>query len=143
MNLILNAMDAMKATGGRLTVVTRHLTRLDGTRWIQIEVSDTGCGIAPEDLPHIFDPFFTTKHESTEHVGTGLGLSIVHQIIHEHDGTVEARSTVGQGTVFTLALPDKPHPKAQPAPTVSSPGKLMLIPRIPPILNQQTGTDGP
>lgn len=143
MNLILNAMDAMKATGGRLTVVTRHLTRLDGTQWIQIEVSDTGCGIAPEDLPHIFDPFFTTKHESTEHVGTGLGLSIVHQIIHEHDGTVEARSTVGQGTVFTLALPDKPHPKAQPAPTVSSPGKLMLIPRIPQILNEPTGTDGP
>ncbi len=143
MNLILNAMDAMKATGGRLTVVTRHLTRLDGTQWIQIEVSDTGCGIAPDDLPHIFDPFFTTKHESTEHVGTGLGLSIVHQIILEHDGTVEARSTVGQGTVFTLALPDKPHPKAQPAPTVPSPGKLMVFPRIPPILNQPTGTDGP
>lgn len=143
MNLILNAMDAMKATGGRLTVVTRYLTRLDGTQWIQIEVSDTGSGIAPEDLPHIFDPFFTTKHESTEHVGTGLGLSIVHQIIHEHDGTVEARSTVGQGTVFTLALPDKPHPQTQPAPTVPSPGKLMVFPRIPPILNQPTGTDGP
>lgn len=142
MNLILNAMDAMKATGGRLTVVTRHLTRLDKTQWIQIEVADTGCGIAPDDLPHIFDPFFTTKHESTEHVGTGLGLSIVHQIVHEHDGTVEARSTVGQGTVFTLALPDKPHPKAQPPPAPST-GKLVFFPRLPPNLNGQTGTDGP
>ena len=47
MNLILNAMDAMRGSGGRLTVVTRHLTRLDGTQWVQIEVSDTGCGIAP------------------------------------------------------------------------------------------------
>lgn len=119
MNLALNAIDAMGEKGGRLTVTTRHVTRLDGTRWIQIEVSDTGCGIAPEDLPHIFDPFFTTKHESTEHAGTGLGLSIVHQIIQEHAGTVEARSTVGQGTTFILTLPEKTAPDAAPAPASS------------------------
>lgn len=115
MNLILNAIDAMGEKGGRLAVTTRHVTRLDGTRWIQIEISDTGCGIAPADLPHIFDPFFTTKHESTEHVGTGLGLSIVHQIIQEHAGTVEARSTVGQGTTFILTLPEKTAPDTPPA----------------------------
>lgn len=143
MNLILNAMDAMKVQGGRLTVVTRHITRLDDTRWIQIEVSDTGCGIAPEDLPHVFDPFFTTKHESTEHAGTGLGLSIVHQIIQEHGGTVGVQSTVGQGTIFTLILPDKARPNAEPAPPSSFPAKLVYFPRIPPLSQGRTGTDGP
>src|SRR5687767_7602050 len=106
MNLAMNAMDAMSKTGGRLTVTTRRVVGLDKSGWVQIEVADTGCGIAPEDLPHVFDPFFTTKHESTEHVGTGLGLSIVHQIIQEHGGTVQARSTVGKGTSFLVTLPE-------------------------------------
>jgi len=144
MNLALNAIDAMKANGGRLTVVTRHLTGTDGTRWIQIEVSDSGCGIAPEDLPHIFDPFFTTKHESTEHVGTGLGLSIVHQIIQEHAGRVEARSVVGQGTTFILTLPEKTALDSEPAPT--SPirqGTLIPFPTIASLLQRPTGTEGP
>jgi two-component system, NtrC family, sensor kinase len=144
MNLFLNAIDAMGKKGGRLTVTTRQVTRLDSTRWIQIEVSDTGSGIAPEDLPHIFDPFFTTKHNSTERVGTGLGLSIVHQIIEEHAGTVEARSTVGQGTVFLLTIPEKTA--LDPVPT-SSPstwhGKLRPFPSIPVLLQKGTGTDGP
>lgn len=144
MNLILNAIDAMGTKGGRLTVTTRHLTRLDSTRWIQIEVLDTGCGIAPEDLPHIFDPFFTTKHESLERVGTGLGLSIVHQIIQEHAGTVEARSTVGQGTAFLLTFPEKMALDS--ASTPVSPkwqGRLIPFPSIPPLLRGYTGTDGP
>jgi len=106
-NLVLNAIDAMREKGGHLTVATRQVTRLDNTRWIQIRVSDTGCGIAPTDLPHVFDPFFTTKHDSTEHVGTGLGLSIVHQIIQEHAGTVEVRSVVGKGSTFIVTLPEK------------------------------------
>ena len=106
MNLAMNAIDAMAKTGGRLTVRTSRVVRLDKSGRVQIEVRDTGCGIAAEDLPHIFDPFFTTKHESTEHVGTGLGLSIVHQIIQEHGGTVEAQSTVGKGTSFLITLPE-------------------------------------
>jgi len=144
MNLILNAMDAMKERDGRLTVTTRHLTRLDGTKWVQIEVSDNGCGISPEDLPHIFDPFFTTKHESTEHAGTGLGLSIVHQIIQEHGGTVEARSTVGQGTAFILTIPAREKvDKDTSASAVPKPGKLVVFPGLPPHLKGQTGTYGP
>ena len=143
MNLILNAIDAMKTGGGWLTVSTRPLTRLDGTRWIQIQVSDTGCGIAPEDLPHIFDPFFTTKHESAEHAGTGLGLSIVHQIIQEHSGTIEAHSTVGQGTTFTLTLPEQSEPDASEISTTQTwPGKLLAFPNLPPILQRPTGTYG-
>jgi signal transduction histidine kinase len=144
MNLFLNAIDAMGKKGGRLTVTTRQVTHLDSTRWIQIEVSDTGSGIAPENLPHIFDPFFTTKHESTERVGTGLGLSIVHQITQEHAGTVEALSTVGQGTVFLLTIPEKtaldPVPAASPSAWQSKP---LPIPGIPPLLQKGTGTYGP
>jgi signal transduction histidine kinase len=144
MNLALNAIDAMRGSGGRLTVTTRHLTRLDGTVWVQIQVSDSGCGIAPEDLPHIFDPFFTTKHESTEHVGTGLGLSIVHQIIQEHGGTVEVHSTVGQGTTFMLTFPEKTVLDSAPTPD-SSPlkGTLVPLPTIQSLLQGRTGTYGP
>ncbi len=144
MNLILNAIDAMGKKGGRLTVTTHQVTHLDSTRWIQIEISDTGSGIAPEDLPHIFDPFFTTKHESTERVGTGLGLSIVHQIIQEHAGTVEVRSTIGQGTAFLLTLPEKTVLDPVPASSPSTwQGKLVPPSGIPFLLQKRTGTDGP
>ncbi len=143
MNLILNAIDAMKKEGGWLTVSTRLVTRLDGTRSIQIQVSDTGCGIAPEDLPHIFDPFFTTKHESAEHAGTGLGLSIVHQIIHEHAGTIEVTSTVGQGTVFTLTLPERSDQESTETSSESAwHGKLLPFPKLPSVLQRPTGTYG-
>jgi signal transduction histidine kinase len=135
MNLAMNAIDAMAKTGGRLTVMTRRVIRLDKRGWVQIEVADTGCGIASEDLPHIFDPFFTTKHESTEHVGTGLGLSIVHQIIQEHGGTVEARSTAGKGTSFLITLQEGRVQEPLPAPssgeTQSQPFIARRIPTLP------------
>jgi signal transduction histidine kinase len=132
MNLAMNAMDAMAKTGGRLTVTTRRVVRLDKSGWVQIEVADTGCGIAPEDLPHVFDPFFTTKHESTEHVGTGLSLSIVHQIIQEHGGTVEARSSVGTGTSFLITLPEGRMLDPQSAPSSSEwQGGVITARRIP------------
>jgi signal transduction histidine kinase len=131
MNLAMNAIDAMAKTGGRLTVTTRRVVRLDKSGWVQIDVSDTGCGIAPEDLPHIFDPFFTTKHESTNHVGTGLGLSIVHQIIQEHGGTVEARSTVGKGTSFLITLPEGRTQEQTPASSIEWQGQLMTPRRTP------------
>jgi signal transduction histidine kinase len=121
----------MAKTGGRLTVTTRRVVRLDKSGWVQIDVSDTGCGIAPEDLPHIFDPFFTTKHESTNHVGTGLGLSIVHQIIQEHGGTVEARSTVGKGTSFLITLPEGRTQEQTPASSIEWQGQLMTPRRTP------------
>jgi signal transduction histidine kinase len=105
MNLILNAVDAMAMTGGELRLTTSALNKADMASAIKIEVCDTGCGIPPEDLAHIFDPFFTTKHESAEREGTGLGLSIVHQILHEHRGTIEVQSTVGKGTTFIITLP--------------------------------------
>ena len=113
MNLLLNAMDAMAETGGRLTARTHRLTKASGDTWVQIEVADTGSGISPADLEHIFDPFYTTKHESGEREGTGLGLTIVHQIVQEHYGYIEVTSHVGVGTTFYVNLPVNPLPHHQ------------------------------
>ncbi len=107
-NLFQNAMEAMDKDGGQLTVRTHRLTKLSGDLWVQIEVSDTGSGIAPANLEHIFDPFYTTKHESGEREGTGLGLNIVHQIIQEHHGFIEVESTLGSGTTFYVNLRANP-----------------------------------
>ena len=96
LNLFLNARDAMPR-GGWLSV----MTRIDGDH-VVAQVADTGSGIPSEHLARIYDPFFTTKEIGR---GTGLGLSITYGIVHEHDGTIECDSVVGQGTRFTLSLP--------------------------------------
>jgi len=108
LNLLLNAIDAMNGDGGRLIVKTHRLTKSPDDSWVQIEVGDTGCGIAPADLDHIFDPFYTTKHASEEREGTGLGLTIVHQIIQEHGGHITVESELGKGTTFSISLPVTP-----------------------------------
>jgi signal transduction histidine kinase len=108
LNLFLNALDAMGEEGGMLRVRTRKLIKPGGNQWVQIETEDTGHGIQESNLEHIFDPFFTTKHESGEHEGTGLGLTIVHQIIQEHHGDIQVKSTVGTGTAFLVNLPAIP-----------------------------------
>jgi signal transduction histidine kinase len=108
LNLFLNALDAMKEQGGSLRVRTRLLSKPGGKPWVQIETEDTGHGIQEANLEHIFDPFFTTKHESGEHEGTGLGLTIVHQIIQEHHGEIQVKSTVGTGATFLVNLPALP-----------------------------------
>ncbi len=108
LNLLLNAMDSIVGTGGRLRVQTRTLVKPGGKVWAHIEIEDTGEGIQEANLEHIFDPFFTTKHESGEHEGTGLGLTIVHQIIQEHHGEIRVKSSVGVGTTFFVSLPALP-----------------------------------
>ena len=67
-----------------------------------VEISDTGVGIPPENVPKIFEPFFTTKEVGR---GTGLGLSVCYGILTEHGGTLDVQSTVGLGTTFTIILP--------------------------------------
>ncbi|HKX82942.1 MAG TPA: ATP-binding protein, partial [Pyrinomonadaceae bacterium] len=97
-NLILNARDAM-ISGGRITL----LTSLEDEHQIVIEVTDTGVGIAAENLNKIFDPFFTTKGVGN---GTGLGLAVSYGIVQEHAGTIEARSENGHGATFRLVFPE-------------------------------------
>jgi signal transduction histidine kinase len=102
MNLILNAIQAMKGAG-TITLISRAVHK-NGTGpagdFVQIEVTDTGVGIPAENLQHIFDPFFTSKDE-----GSGLGLAVSHQIVQEHGGFVTVESTVGTGTSFFVHLP--------------------------------------
>jgi signal transduction histidine kinase len=105
LNFLFNAVEAMLPDGGTLTVRTRDLKSQGKPNWVQVEIQDTGSGIATEDIEHIFDPFFTTKHLSQEHEGTGLGLAIAHQIIQEHQGQIEVQSVKGRGTTFFVNLP--------------------------------------
>jgi signal transduction histidine kinase len=95
LNLLLNAGDAMGGAG-RVRVVARRAG--DG---VEVEVSDSGPGIAEEDLPRIFDPFFTTKEPGQ---GSGLGLAICHAIVESLGGTIDASSQPGGGAAFVLRL---------------------------------------
>jgi PAS domain S-box-containing protein len=96
LNLFLNARDAMPQ-GGMLEVRT---AAHNGT--VEIDVADTGNGIAREHIHKIFDPFFTTKPGGR---GTGLGLSVSYGIIREHAGKIDVRSTPGRGTSFHVEFP--------------------------------------
>jgi two-component system NtrC family sensor kinase len=96
LNLITNALDAMPH-GGTLTVATAR----DGD-FVRVDFQDTGAGIPEANLARIFDPFFTTKPAVK---GTGLGLSVSLGIIQSHGGTIEVRSQVGKGSVFSVKLP--------------------------------------
>jgi two-component system sensor histidine kinase AtoS len=96
LNLLMNAIQAM-SEGGRLGLSGQ----LSGDHhWIQFSIKDSGIGIPPEDMDKLFDPFFSTREG-----GIGLGLSIAHRIIDQHHGKIEAESTFGKGTLFTLWLP--------------------------------------
>jgi signal transduction histidine kinase len=72
-----------------------------------LSIRDTGCGIAPENLPHLFQPFFTTKDgpDSSGKGGTGLGLSACKEIVDEHRGRIRVDSTLGKGSAFTIRFP--------------------------------------
>ncbi|RKZ31167.1 histidine kinase [bacterium] len=96
-NIVLNALEAMPEKG-RLTVESRIST---DKKSVEIEISDTGCGIPKEALGKIFDPFFSTKGTK----GTGLGLSISYGIVEQHGGTIEVKSEVGKGSTFIVLLP--------------------------------------
>jgi nitrogen fixation/metabolism regulation signal transduction histidine kinase len=99
-NLIINGLQAIDGRPGSLSI---RLSGEDSGRRARIDVTDTGRGIAPEDLPKIFDPYYSTKE-----TGTGLGLAIVKKAIDDHGGTIEATSKPGSGTTFTIRLPAEP-----------------------------------
>jgi two-component system NtrC family sensor kinase len=102
MNLLVNAAQAVGAEGE-----VSISTRLESD-WVVISISDTGGGIAPDQLSRIFDPFFTTKPVGD---GTGLGLSISYGIIERHGGTISVESRMGQGSTFTVKIPIVAHPQ--------------------------------
>lgn len=96
-NLFINALQAMEKDGGHLTVKVMP----DETgEFVIFEVSDTGNGIAEENLSKIFEPYFSTRE-----TGTGLGLAIVQKIVETHSGHIDVESVEGKGTIFTVKLP--------------------------------------
>jgi PAS domain S-box-containing protein len=111
-NLIINARDAMPS-GGTLTVST-HNAALAASNWadlpagdyVTLAVTDTGTGIAPDDLEKVTEPFFTTKEPGK---GSGLGLSMVYGFAKQSNGAFRLSSEVGVGTVTELWLPRAPH----------------------------------
>jgi two-component system cell cycle sensor histidine kinase/response regulator CckA len=130
LNLVINSRDAMPE-GGRLTISTGSAT-LDEKQAQQnpdaaaglhvwLDVTDTGCGIAPEDQTRIFEPFFTTKEAGK---GTGLGLATVYGIVKQHHGWITVTSEIQKGTTFRICFPavvgaraeEKAVPAAAPLP---------------------------
>ena len=99
LNLMYNASDAMNE-GGTLMVTANKKDETE--KFLEVTVSDTGCGITEGDKEKIFDPFFTTKEEGKN---VGLGLSVVYGIITRHNGSIDLESRVGKGSTFKVSLP--------------------------------------
>ncbi|AUG06111.1 ATP-binding protein [Pseudomonas sp. S09G 359] len=97
MNLVINAAQAMGPERGTITISNG----VEGEN-IWLEVTDNGCGIAPDSVQKIFDPFFTTKPVGE---GTGLGLSLSYGIVKKHRGAITVGSELGKGTTFRVVLP--------------------------------------
>jgi signal transduction histidine kinase/DNA-binding response OmpR family regulator len=96
MNILVNAAQAIEKKGDI------HITTRLEDDWVEIQISDNGCGIDPQNVSKIFDPFFTTKDVGK---GTGLGMNIAYNIVKKHDGTIDVASEVGRGTTFTIRIP--------------------------------------
>jgi PAS domain S-box-containing protein len=98
LNILSNAEQSIELEG------TIEIKTSVDEEFLTISITDSGCGISPENLQKIFDPFFTTKGTGK---GTGLGLSITLNIVHEHNGTIEFESQENEGTTVTIKLPTK------------------------------------
>jgi signal transduction histidine kinase len=95
-NLLINGLQAIDGEGGRLVIKLFS----ENERRAQVEITDTGRGISPEDIAKVFEPYYSTKE-----TGTGLGLAIVKKAIDDHGGTISVSSKLGSGTTFTIILP--------------------------------------
>lgn len=108
LNLLLNAADAIHSVnaheGGKISIstTTREVSDPISPSVLEVRISDTGNGIAPESLQNIFDPFYTTKEPGK---GTGLGLSVSYMIIEGMGGAIRVESNPGQGATFRIELP--------------------------------------
>jgi two-component system heavy metal sensor histidine kinase CusS len=114
-NVVANALDHT-ASGGRVVVTASK----DGDT-LCVDVTDTGCGIAQEHLPHVFERFYRVDPSRGAHPGrVGLGLAIVRSVVALHGGTVEITSEVGRGTTVTLHIPPESLP-------VEAPGSIVTV----------------
>ena len=106
LNLLSNAVD-FTPKGGKIELITKNFSDKGKSKTIQIQIKDHGTGIPPSHIGKVFDPYFTTKHKSDMHKGTGLGLFIAHQNMQDHGGSIDVKSDLDKGSVFTLTLPVK------------------------------------
>lgn len=112
MNLCTNAYHAMEKSGGTLTVSLNDTDMTEPNylknkmmppgKYLELKISDTGCGMDAETMEKAFEPYFTTKKTGQ---GTGLGLPIVQAIVDEHEGFLDVSSIIGEGTEFSLYFP--------------------------------------
>jgi CheY-like chemotaxis protein len=121
MNLITNAYHALEKSGSRIQVSVKQVclhekdrgnTTVTPGEFVQLSVSDNGCGISESDMPRIFDLYFTTKLPGK---GTGLGLSVVYGIVRKFNGEITVHSEPGKGTTVNVYLPLM---KKRPAPSL-------------------------
>jgi PAS domain S-box-containing protein len=130
LNLAVNSRDAMPK-GGKLSLSTASVVitetqaqqnpEASAGQFVCVTISDTGCGIAPENLPRIFEPFFTTKEIER---GTGLGLATVYGIIKQHQGWIQVASRLREGTTFQIFLPAC-HQKSGPVMMASNDARVI------------------
>ena len=145
-NLCANAAHAMEDTGGVLTVdlldmefnsnFISNYPDLPPGRYLNLTVTDTGCGMTPDVLDKIFDPFFTTKQKGE---GTGMALSVVHGIVRSHGGHIYTHSEPGQGSTFNIFLPAiykqlKPDDSVD-KPVLTGTERILLVDDEPVIVN--------
>jgi len=109
MGLLARVLDNLLDNGLRYTSEGGQVTLglHESPQWVNVEVKDTGCGIAPEDLPHVFDRFFGRKQRDVESDHAGLGLAIAKRIVELHGGTIAVESQLGYGTTFSVTLPSR------------------------------------
>ena len=129
LNLCVNSRDAMPR-GGTIRITTEDLTyalddddavnTMPAGEYVKLTIADTGAGIPPEVLKHVFEPFFTTKEKGH---GTGLGLATCYGVVKQSGGYISLKSTVGEGTKFSIFLPRVDEAGAKP-PLHETPGKL-------------------
>lgn len=111
LNLLLNALDAVRPGSGRITVSAKRTTgngarnQIHSADVITITVEDNGCGIPAAQLDSIFEPFVTSRRQRERGEGTGLGLAICRRLINQAGGSITVTSTEGRGATFTIVLP--------------------------------------
>jgi PAS domain S-box-containing protein len=133
-NLVVNARDAMP-DGGKVTISAKNIP---GKDQVAISVEDNGVGIPDDIAAKVFDPFFTTKAVGK---GTGLGLSQVHGFVHQAGGTIELKSTLGEGTRVTICLPratGQATPEHEQS-LVGNNGTVLLVEDNPEVANASAG----